>query len=107
LQKALLNASKKACRQIALKKPVSRFNKSARNLLDKCKQVESGVKRLNKERLSGKFSGPHGDEKSKQLDSMRIQAKTLRVELSSMLNKQQKRRRLRLANHQRLTAKQI
>ena len=38
---------------------------------------------------------------------MRIQAKSLRVVLSSLLNKQQKRRRLRLANHHRLTAKQF
>ncbi len=50
------------------KKPGGRFNKSARNLLDKFKQVESGMKRLNLERLSGKFSGPNGDEKFKQLD---------------------------------------
>ena len=107
MQKALLNASQQACSQITHKKPGSHFNKSARNLLDKCKHVESGVKRLNLERLSGKFSGPNGDEKFKQLDSMRIQAKSLRVVLSSLLNKQQKRRRLRLANHHRLTAKQF
>ena len=105
LQKALLNPSKQACSQIAHKKPGGRFNKSARNLLDKCKLVESGVKRLNLERLSGKFSGPNEDEKFKQHDAMRIQVKTLRVSLSSLLNKQRKRRRLRLANHRRLTAK--
>ena len=43
LQKALLNASKQACSQIAHKKPGGRFFKSARNLLDKFKQVESGM----------------------------------------------------------------
>ena len=43
LQKALLNASKQACSQIAHKNPGGRFFKSARNLLDKFKQVESGM----------------------------------------------------------------
>jgi len=63
LQKALLNASKKACSQSTLRKPGGRTNKSVRTLLDKCKQVEAGVKRLNKERLSGMFIGPDEDKK--------------------------------------------
>ena len=69
LQNALLNASKKACDQITLRKPGSRTNKSVRALLDKCKQVEAGVKRLNKERLSGMFIGTDEDKKFKKLNT--------------------------------------
>ena len=107
LQKALLNASKKACSQITLRKPGGRTNKSVRALLDKCKQVEAGVKRLNKERLSGMFISPYEDKKFEKLDNMKVQAKSLRVALSCMLAKQRKRRRLRLALHHKLTAKQF
>ena len=69
--------------------------------------MEAGVKRLNQERLNGKFIGQEGDVKLQKLESMRVQAKSLRVALSSLLNKQRKRRRLKLSYHHRLTAKQF
>ena len=107
LQKALVNASKQACNQVAPKRPGGRRHKSARKLQNICKQVEAGVKRLNQEHLNGKFIGQEGDVKLQKLESMRVQAKSLRVALSSLLNKQRKRRRLKLSYHHRLTAKQF